>query len=105
MAFSLPIGTAANELIQRSPLAVVIAMVLDQQVPLERAFSAPYDLAQRLGHEPDAGELADFDLGALTEIFAERPALHRFPKAMAARVQQACQLLVERYDGDTARLW
>jgi uncharacterized HhH-GPD family protein len=105
MAFSLPIDAAANELVQRSPLALVIAMVLDQQVPLEKAFSGPYDLAQRLGHEPDARELADFDLDALTGIFALRPALHRFPKAMAARVQQACQILVERYDGDPARLW
>jgi uncharacterized HhH-GPD family protein len=105
MAFSLPIDAAANELVQRSPLALVIAMVLDQQVPLEKAFSGPYDLAQRLGHEPDARELADFDLDALTGIFARRPALHRFPKAMAARVQQACQILVERYDGDPARLW
>ena len=105
MAISLPIDAAANELVQRSPLALVIAMVLDQQVPLERAFSAPHDLAQRLGHEPDARELADYDLDALTAIFAQRPALHRFPKAMAARVQQACRLIVERYDGDPARLW
>src|SRR2546430_1681390 len=105
MAFSLPIGTAANELVQRSPLALVIAMILDQQVPLEKAFSAPYELAQRLGHEPDARELADYDLAALTGVFAERPALHRFPKAMAARVQQACRVLADRYDGDAARLW
>jgi uncharacterized HhH-GPD family protein len=105
MALSLPIDAAANELVGRDPLALVIAMVLDQQIPLERAFSAPYDLVQRLGHEPDARELAGYDPEALTEIFAERPALHRFPKAMAARVQQACQLLVERYDGDTERLW
>jgi uncharacterized HhH-GPD family protein len=105
MALSLPIDAAANELVGRDPLALVIAMVLDQQIPLERAFSAPYDLVQRLGHEPDARELAGYDPEALTEIFAERPALHRFPKAMAARVQQVCQLLVDRYDGDTARLW
>ncbi|NJC63968.1 Fe-S cluster assembly protein HesB [Planosporangium flavigriseum] len=102
---SLPIEPAANELLSRSPLALLIGMVLDQQIPLERAFSAPYDLVQRFGHEPDARELAEYDPEALTAVFAERPALHRFPKAMAARVQQVCQLLVERYDGDTARLW
>jgi uncharacterized HhH-GPD family protein len=102
---SLPIEPAANELLQRSPLALLIGMVLDQQIPLERAFSAPHDLVRRLGHEPGARELAEFDPEALTGIFAERPALHRFPKAMAARVQQVCQLLVDRYDGDTARLW
>jgi uncharacterized HhH-GPD family protein len=102
---SLPIDPAANELLQRSPLALLIGMVLDQQIPLERAFSAPHDLVRRLGHEPDARELAEYDPEALTAVFAERPALHRFPKAMAARVQQVCQLLVDRYDGDTARLW
>jgi uncharacterized HhH-GPD family protein len=102
---SLPIDPAANELLQRSPLAILIGMVLDQQIPLERAFSAPHDLVRRLGHEPDARELAEYDPEALTAVFAERPALHRFPKAMAARVQQVCKLLVDRYDGDTARLW
>jgi uncharacterized HhH-GPD family protein len=105
MAFTLPIDPKANELLHRSPLALLVAMILDQQVPLERAFSAPYDLAQRLGHEPDARELADYDPEALVEVFAQRPALHRFPKAMAARVQEACRLIVARYDGDTERLW
>jgi len=56
-------------------------------VPLERAFSAPLDLVRRLGHEPTAAELADFDPVALAGIFSERPALHRYPRAMAARVQ------------------
>jgi uncharacterized HhH-GPD family protein len=102
---SLPIDPAANQLLQRNPLALLVGMVLDQQIPLEKAFSSPYVLAQRLGHEPDARELAEYDPEALTAIFAERPALHRFPKAMAARVQQVCRLLVDRYDGDTARLW
>jgi uncharacterized HhH-GPD family protein len=105
MTLSLPIDAEANKLLQRSPLALLIAMVLDQQIPLERAFTAPYDLAQRLGHEPDAHELASYDPEALTALFSERPALHRFPKAMAARVQEVSQLLVERYDGDAARLW
>jgi uncharacterized HhH-GPD family protein len=102
---SLPIDPAANELLGRSPLALLIGMVLDQQVPLEKAFSSPYVLQQRLGHPLDARELAEYDPEALTAIFGERPALHRFPKAMAGRVQQVCQLLVDRYDGDTARLW
>jgi len=105
MVFTLPIDPKANELLHRSPLALLVAMIIDQQVPLEKAFSSPYELAQRLGHEPDARELADSDPGALVEVFAQRPALHRFPKAMAARVQEACRLIVERYDGDTERLW
>jgi len=105
MALSLPIDAKANELLKRSPLALLTAMVLDQQVPLEKAFSSPYELTQRLGHEPTAPELADYDTDALVELFAQRPALHRFPKAMAARVQEVCRILVERYDGDAAKLW
>ncbi|MFC8618751.1 HhH-GPD-type base excision DNA repair protein [Micromonospora purpureochromogenes] len=105
MTLSLPIDPEANRLLERSPLALLTGMVLDQQIPLEKAFTSPYVLAQRLGHEPDAGELAGYDPEALVEIFARPPALHRFPKAMAARVQQVCQVLVDRYDGDAARLW
>ena len=105
MALGLPIDPAANELLQRSPLALLVAMILDQQIPLEKAFSSPYVLEQRLGHGLDAHELAAYDPEALAEIFARTPALHRFPKAMAARVQEACRLLVERYDGDPAVLW
>jgi uncharacterized HhH-GPD family protein len=92
-------------LLDRDPLALLIGMVLDQQIPLEKAFSSPYVLTQRLGHEPTAHELAAFDLDELVAIFARPPALHRFPKAMAARVQEVCQVLVERYDGDAAALW
>jgi uncharacterized HhH-GPD family protein len=105
MTFSLPIDAEANDLLQRSPLALLIGMVLDQQVPLEKAFSSPYVLVQRLGHEPDAAELAAYDPEALTAIFAKPPALHRFPKAMAARVQDAARILVERYDGEAANVW
>jgi uncharacterized HhH-GPD family protein len=105
VALSLPIDAEANELLQRSPLALIIGMVLDQQVPFEWAFSAPHELTKRLGHEPTARELAEYDPDALAEIFSQRPALHRFPKANAKRVQEVCQLLVDRYDGDVVRLW
>jgi uncharacterized HhH-GPD family protein len=105
MSFSLPIPDEANALLNKDPLAVVIGMVLDQQIPLEKAFSSPYVLTQRLGHEPDAAELAEFEPERLVEIFATPPALHRFPKAMAVRVQEVCRVLVERYDGDPAGLW
>ena len=105
MTVSLPIAPEANELLNRSPLALLMAMLLDQQIPLERAFAAPSDLARRLGHDPDAEELAGYDPDALVAVFSERPALHRFPKAMAARVQTLCQILVERYDGDAEQVW
>src|SRR5579863_1392337 len=80
-------------------------MLLDQQVPLERAFSAPRDLWRRLGHEPTAEELASFDPEALAAVFSERPALHRFPKSMAARTQDLARLIVADYHGDPAALW
>jgi uncharacterized HhH-GPD family protein len=101
----MPVGPEANELLSRSPLALLIAMLLDQQVTLEKAFSAPLDLVRRLGHEPTAAELAEFDPDRLAAIFSERPALHRYPRAMAARVQEMARLIVDEYDGDAARLW
>jgi uncharacterized HhH-GPD family protein len=105
MTLSLPVPDEANELLSRSPLALLLALMLDQQVPLEKAFGSPYELVRRLGHEPTAAELAQFDPGALAAIFAERPALHRFPKAMAARAQELARHLVDHYDGDAARVW
>jgi uncharacterized HhH-GPD family protein len=105
VALTLPIDPAANELLRNSPLALLIGMVLDQQIPLEKAFSSPYVLRERLGHELDVAELAGYDPEALTAIFSKPPALHRFPKAMAARVQEVCRILVERYESDPALLW
>ena len=105
MPITLPIADEANELLTTDPLALLIGMTLDQQIPLEKAFSSPYVLAQRLGHSPTAAELAVHDPEALVAIFAKPPALHRFPKAMAGRVQEVCRVLVERFDGDAANLW
>ncbi|WP_433121503.1 HhH-GPD-type base excision DNA repair protein [Micromonospora sp. CA-246542] len=105
MTLVLPIDPEANRLLERSPLALLVGMVLDQQVSMEKAFSSPYVLAQRLGHDLNAAELAGYDTEALIALFATPPALHRFPKAMATRVQEVCRVLVERYDGDAALLW
>jgi len=105
MALSLPIDDDANELLSASPLALLIGMLLDQQVTIEKAFTSPRDLVRRLGHEPTAAELAAFGPEALAAIFSERPALHRYPRAMAGRVQQLCQHIVDRYDGDPAAVW
>lgn len=105
MTLSLPVDAEANELLTRNPLALLIGMLLDQQVPLEKAFSSPYELVQRLGHEPTTAELAAFDPEALAAVFSQRPALHRFPKAMAARTQDLARLIMERYDGDAAAVW
>src|SRR2546430_12968560 len=100
----MPVEPEANELLSRSALALVIAMLLDQQVTLEKAFMGPLDLTRMLGHEPTVTELAEFDPDRLAAIFSERPALHRYPKAMAARVQDLARLIVDQYDGDAARL-
>lgn len=105
MALMLSQNQAADELLDRDPLALLVGMVLDQQVPLERAFSAPLDLTERLGHDLDAGELAEYDPDTLAELFAQRPALHRFPKSMAGRVQELCGALVRHYGGDVTGLW
>ncbi len=105
MSLMLSQDAPADSLLERDPLALLLAMLLDQQVPMERAFAAPYELQQRLGHDLDVYELADYDADALAELFARPPALHRYPKAMAGRVQDLCRALVEHYDGDVTGLW
>ncbi len=105
MTIWMPVEPEANELLTRSPLALLIAMLLDQQVPLERAFSAPLDLVRRLGHEPTVAELAEFDPDALGAVFSQRPALHRYPKSMAGRVQDLARLIMAEYGGDAAHVW
>jgi uncharacterized HhH-GPD family protein len=96
----------ADALLDRDPLALLIGMLLDQRVPMEHAFWAPAELADRLGRDRlDAAEIAGYDPQALVAIFAKPRALHRFPKMMAERVQALCAAVVERYDGDISRLW
>lgn len=96
---------AADALLSHDPLALLIGMVLDQQVPLEWAFQAPLALQERLGRPLDAADLAAMDSDELTEAFCRRPALHRFPAANAKRVQALCVQLVERYDGRAEGVW
>lgn len=97
---------AADELLGRDPLALLIGMLLDQQFPMERAFGAPRLLADRLGVDTlDAGRLAGMDPDELTRVFQGPPALHRYPGSMAGRAQELCRLLVERYDGRAENLW
>jgi uncharacterized HhH-GPD family protein len=95
----------ADALISTDPLALLVGMVLDQQVPLEWAFSAPLRLKERLGGQLDPGQIAAMDPEAFTSAFAQRPALHRFPGSNAKRVQDLCRLIVDRYDGRTADIW
>lgn len=95
----------ANALIARDPLALLIGFALDQQVTVQKAFSSPYELKRRLGGRLDAGEIAGMDAAELERVFREKPALHRFPGAMARRVQELCRTLVSEYGGDAVRVW
>lgn len=96
----------ADALLASDPLALLIGMLLDQQVPMEKAFTAPYLLAQRLGVDRlDAAAIADHDPEALSEIFATPPALHRFPGSMATRTQRVCRYVSDEYGGDAAAIW
>jgi uncharacterized HhH-GPD family protein len=97
---------AADELLSRDPLALVLGMLLDQQFPMERAFGSPRLLADRLGVDTlSAADLADADPEQLVAVFKGPPALHRYPGSMAARTQELCRLLVDRYGGRAEGLW
>ena len=94
----------ADRLIAADPLALLIGFALDQQVTVQKAFAGPLELRRRLGHL-DVARIAASDPEELSAIFRERPALHRFPRAMAERVRALCAFLEERYGGDAARVW
>ncbi|MBF9070661.1 HhH-GPD-type base excision DNA repair protein [Streptacidiphilus fuscans] len=96
----------ADALLSRSPLAALIGMLLDQQVPMEWAFSGPHTLLERLGGDDlDAHRIADYDPEAFAALCSEKPAVHRYPGSMAKRIQQLCAYLDEHYDGDAEALW
>jgi len=95
---------AADQLLVDDPLALLIGMLLDQQVPMEWAFKGPYTLLGRLGGL-DAHAIAAMSPDELDEVFRAKPALHRFPSAMAKRTHALCQHLVEHYDGKAAKIW
>lgn len=94
----------ADQLLVSDPLALLIGFVLDQQVPLQKAFSGPIELRRRIGRL-DAKEIATMDADKLDAAFRERPALHRFPGNMAKRTRELAAYLVEQYDGDASRIW
>jgi uncharacterized HhH-GPD family protein len=104
---SLPLtgDPAADRLLAEDPLALLLGMLLDQQFPMERAFHSPYDLRERLGGRLDAAQLAAADPAQLAAAFAGPPALHRYPASMAARTQQLCGHLLERFGGRAEAVW
>jgi uncharacterized HhH-GPD family protein len=95
----------ADRLLNTDPLAVLLGMLLDQQVPMEWAFSSPLKLRERLGGALEAGAIAALPLEQLEAMFKGPPALHRYPSSMAKRTQQLCQHLVDEYGGRAEAVW
>jgi uncharacterized HhH-GPD family protein len=95
---------AADELLESNPFALLVGMMLDQQIPMEVAFAGPRKIAERIGGV-DAREIADYDPDAFVKLFSERPAVHRFPGSMAKRLQTLAQAVVDEYGGDVVGVW
>lgn len=95
----------ADRLLSESPLALLIGLVLDQQITLEKAFIAPYLLQERLEEPLDASRIAEMEPSELEKIFSIKPALHRFPASMAKRVQEICTIVANQYDNDASQIW
>ncbi|WP_203698999.1 HhH-GPD-type base excision DNA repair protein [Catellatospora coxensis] len=97
---------AADELLLNDPFARILGMLLDQQIPLEKAFVGPYRLAGRMGVQRlDAAQIADYDPAAFAELYATPLAIHRFPGSMAERTQKLARAVADEYDGDAAKIW
>lgn len=106
MPLHLATTPVANRLLAEDPSALLIGMLLDQQIPMEKAFTSPQVLAERLKAERlEAGLIAEYDPAEFEALFRQVPALHRFPAAMAKRVQELCRVLVDQYDGQAERVW
>ncbi|MFF8596645.1 HhH-GPD-type base excision DNA repair protein [Streptomyces sp. NPDC015220] len=96
----------ADALLGRSPLAALVGMLLDQQIPMEWAFKGPSTIVRRMGTEDlDAHEIVAFEPETFARLLSDKPAVHRYPGSMAKRIQQLCHYLVEHYDGDPEALW
>jgi uncharacterized HhH-GPD family protein len=104
MALHITGDTAADALLTDNPLALLVGMLLDQQVPMETAFAGPLKIEQRTG-AADAAAIADMDPDEFLEAFRQSPAVHRFPGSMAARVQTLCQTIVDDWGGDASAIW
>ena len=95
----------ADQLVLDDPFALLLGMMLDQQIPMEKAFMGPALLAERLGDRFSATAIAEMDPDELEAAFKEKPALHRFPGSMAKRCGDLARHLVEHYDGDAGAVW
>lgn len=96
---------AADRLLNTDPLALLLGMLLDQQIPLEWAFMGPYRLAERLEARLDAHDISERDPDDFAALVRAKPALHRFPSSMAKRMQALCRHVADQYDGDAGSVW
>ncbi len=96
---------AADRLLNTDPLALLLGMLLDQQIPMEWAFIGPFRLSERLGAGLDAHDISERDPDAFADLVRTKPALHRFPSSMAKRMQALCRHVADHYDGDAAAVW
>jgi uncharacterized HhH-GPD family protein len=103
-ALQLAQDPAADALLGANPFALLVGMLLDQQVTIETAFAGPKKIADRMGGL-DAQEIAEYNPDKFAALCSERPAIHRFPGSMAKRIQTLAQIIVDRYDGDAAAVW
>jgi uncharacterized HhH-GPD family protein len=94
----------ADKLLHDVPLALLLGMLFDQQVPMEWAFASPAKLKERLGHL-DATKIAAMDPDAFVSVCCEKPAIHRFPGSMGKRAYEVCRVVADEYDGDASRIW
>jgi uncharacterized HhH-GPD family protein len=104
MALHITGDTAADDLLTTNPLALLIGMLLDQQVAMETAFSGPEKIRDRMGRL-DAEAIADAEPDAFAALCATPPAVHRYPSSMAGRIQAVCRAVVDGWDGDTSAIW
>lgn len=105
VSFPITNDDEANRFLVDEPLALILGMLLDQQVPMEWAFRSPFTLSQRLGERFNATDIAAMDPEDLVAAFCEKPALHRYPAAMARRAHAVCEHIVDNYGGDPRRIW
>jgi uncharacterized HhH-GPD family protein len=104
MSLHITADAAADDLLTRDPLALLIGMLLDQQVAMETAFSGPLKIEERVG-QVDAATLAGYDPDKLVDAFRQPPAVHRYPGSMAARVQSLCAAVQDDWAGDASAIW
>jgi uncharacterized HhH-GPD family protein len=104
MSLHITDDSAADQLLTENPLALLIGMLLDQQIAMETAFTGPLKIRERAG-SVDAATIAGYDPDEFVEVFRQTPAVHRFPGSMAGRVQTLCQTIVDDWDGDASAIW